>query len=230
VIIFTAASSGPYLTALIAIAGLLFWRLRKYMRALRWGVVVVLVALHLVMKSPVWFILARVDVVSGSTGFHRAYLIDRAVATFSQWWLLGIKSTELFGEQIHGDITNQYIMEGINSGFLTMILFILIIVNCFRVIGRIAKRKDLSLNVRQTAWAMGAVLFAHAITFLSISYFDQNVVNWYLLLALIATCKDLFLTKRPRLVLQSETEISTDTKATREDVTSAPVLRGAVSY
>ena len=44
-------------------------------------------------------------------------------------------------------------------------------------------------------WAMGAALFAHAITFLSISYFDQNFVNWYLLLALISTATGMAVTK-----------------------------------
>jgi hypothetical protein len=197
-IIFTTASSGPYLTALVAVAGLFLWPWRKYMRGLRWAVTLALISLHLIMKSPVWFVLARIDVVSGSTGFHRAYLIDRAVATFWQWCFLGIKSTEIFGEQIHGDITNQYIMEGINGGFVTMVLFIVIIVNCFRSIGRIVAREDIPLNVRRGVWAMGAVLFAHAITYLSISYFDQNFVNWYLLLALISTTTGMFLTKRPR--------------------------------
>jgi hypothetical protein len=197
-IIFTTASSGPYLTALVAVAGLCLWPWRKHMRALRWGVTLVLISLHLVMKSPVWFLLARVDVVSGSTGFHRAYLIDRAVATFSRWWLIGIKSTEIFGEQIHGDITNQYVIEGIDGGLVTMVLFILIIVNCFRGIGRITTRDDMPLNVRRGAWAMGAALFAHAITYLSISYFDQNFVNWYLLLALISTITGMSHTKRQR--------------------------------
>ncbi len=197
-IIVTTASSGPYLTALVAVAGLLLWPWRKFMRAFRWAVVVGLLCLHLVMKAPVWFVLARMDVVSGSTGYHRAYLIDRAVATFSQWWLLGTRTTAIFGEQIHGDITNEYVWQGINGGILTMILFILIIVNCFRGIGRIEAREDVALPVRRCVWAMGAALFAHVITFLSISYFDQNFVNWYLLLALISTATGATLTSRQR--------------------------------
>ena len=197
-ILLTTASSGPYLTALVAVAGLLLWPWRKYMRTLRWAVVLVLITLQLIMKTPVWFVLAKIDVVSGSTGWHRAYLIDRAVATFWQWWLLGTKTTAIFGEQIHGDITNEYVWQGVNGGVLTMISFILIIVNCFRRIGRIEARTDVSLPVRCCVWAMGAALFAHAITFLSISYFDQNFVNWYLLLALISMAPGGTLTKKRR--------------------------------
>jgi len=194
-ILFTTASSGPYLTALVAVAGLLLWPWRKYMRAFRWVVMFVLIALHVIMKTPVWFVLAKIDVVSGSTGWHRAYLIDQAVATFSQWWLLGTKTTAIFGEQIHGDITNEYVWQGVNGGVLTMVLFILIIVRCFSGIGRIEARTDVPLPVRRSIWAMGAALFAHAITYLSISYFDQNFVNWYLLLALISTATGVAVTK-----------------------------------
>ena len=187
VIIFTTGSSGPYLTGLIAVGGLCLWPWRKHMRRLRWGFVATATCLHLVMKAPVWFLLARVDVVSGSTGFHRAYLIDRALATLSQWWLVGMQSTESFGEQIHGDITNEYIWQGINGGLLTMALFVLIIVSCFQTIGRSLASGRARLAEQRCVWAMGAALFAHVITYFSIQYFDQNFVNWNLLLAMIGT-------------------------------------------
>jgi hypothetical protein len=202
IIIFTTGSSGPYLTALVAVVGLCLWPWRKNMSVLRWGVVLVLIILQLVMKSSVWFVLAKIDVLSGSTGWHRAYLIDRAIATFSQWWLFGTKTTAIFGEQIHGDITNQYIAEGIDGGLLTMMLFILIIVNCFRGVGRIQARKEVPLPVRRCVWAMGVALFAHAITFLSITYFDQNVVNWYLLLAMISTATGISLAPQRRNLVE----------------------------
>jgi hypothetical protein len=225
-IIFTTASSGPYLTALVAVAGLLLWPWRKYMRTLRWAVVLLLVSLQLIMKTPVWFVLAKIDVVSGSTGWHRAYLIDRAVATFSQWWLFGTKTTAIFGEQIHGDITNEYVWQGINGGILTMILFILIIVNCFRGIGRIEARADVSISIRRCVWAMGAALFAHAITYFSISYFDQNFVNWYLLLALISTTTGMSLALRHKnLVAEPERGTPAGVSGTAADAVPVHLMK-----
>jgi len=35
-------------------------------------------------------------------------------------------------------------------------------------------------------WALGASLLAHVVSYVSVSYFDQNFVNWYLLLAMVA--------------------------------------------
>jgi hypothetical protein len=212
VIIFTSGSSGPIFTLFAALLAMAMWPWRRHIRMIRYGLACALVALHLAMKAPVWFLIARVDLLSGSTGWHRAYLIDQFIAAFPQWWLLGMKSTDAFGEQIHGDITNQYAMQGVEGGLITLVLFILIIVRCFRGVGRFQALSEEPAAIRLYVWAMGAALFAHVLTYLSISYFDQNFVNWYLLLALISTMTGQFLTVRqPRPVahqrLSSLTEI-----------------------
>jgi hypothetical protein len=139
------------------------------------------------MKAPVWFLMARVGVFSGSTGYHRANLIDQAIRNFPEWWLIGTKSNAEWGYGL-SDVTNQYVWEGINGGLLTLLLFIAIIAYCFKTIGqalRVAEHK--SIGVRICLWAMGAALFAHVITFLSVPYFDQSIVPWYLLLAMISS-------------------------------------------
>src|SRR5262245_32314796 len=92
VIIIASGSSGPVMAALAAMFGLAMWPLRKQMRFVRFAIVLTLVALELVMKAHVWFLMARVNIFSGSDGWHRAYLIDRAVFNFSDWWLVGTKS------------------------------------------------------------------------------------------------------------------------------------------
>ena len=38
---------------------------------------------------------------------------------------------------------------------------------------------------------MGIMLFAHMVTFIAVTYFDQMIVFWYLLLAMISTVNDL---------------------------------------
>jgi hypothetical protein len=188
VIAVTSGSSGPILAYLAAVAALCMRPWRKYLPFAGRVFAIGLIALHLVMKAPVWFVIARIDIFSGSTGFHRAYLIDQAIAHFSDWWLLGTKSIDSWGQdQLHGDITNEYISQGVRGGLLTMVLFILIIVVCFRIVGRLQAYKDLPIAMRTCAWALGAALFAHVLSYLSVSYFDQNLVIWYLLLAMISS-------------------------------------------
>jgi len=170
---------------------LALWPWRQQMRLLRWGMLLGLTALHLGMKAPVWFLLARVDIVEGSTGYHRAYLIDRAIANFSDWWLIGTKSTWNWADKDAHlfDVTNAYIANGATGGILALILFVAIIALCFKAVGRTVRlgENTASKADRIMVWSLGASLFAHAATFLSVTYFDQNFVNWYLLLAMISS-------------------------------------------
>jgi hypothetical protein len=163
------------------------WALRNQLRTIRWAVALTLLILHLSMKAPVWFLMAKMDVFSGSTGFHRALLIDQALHNLGQWWLCGGKETASWGQHLE-DVTNQYINEGLYAGLLTMVLYIRIIVLCFAGVGSTArklKKKRLGYEAF-CIWSLGAALFAHSITFLSVSYFDQNAVNFSFLLAMIS--------------------------------------------
>jgi hypothetical protein len=200
IITMTSASSGPLLACILGLVAIAAWPLRLKMRKIRWGIVACLAALQLVMKAPVWFLLARVDVFNGSTGYHRALLIDRALANLSDWWLVGTQNTwKWASEDDHlFDVTNNYILNGADGGLLTMILFIAIVAIAFKGVGRAVVGSDgkkPEAEVRML-WALGAALFAHAVTFISVSYFDQNFVNWYLLLAVIGTLTGPFLVLR----------------------------------
>lgn len=186
IIVITSGSSGPVLTGVAALVGMAMWGARRYMRQVRWGIVLSLIGLHFVMKDPVWFLIARMDVFSASTGYHRARLIDHAITNFGDWWLVGTKSTAAWAEDLF-DVTNAYILEGANGGLLTMILFITIIVLCFRGVGKALRAFPTERGTQLLWWAAGSALLAHAVTFLSVSYFDQNIVVWFLLLALIST-------------------------------------------
>jgi hypothetical protein len=49
------------------------------------------------MKAPVWFLIARIDLAGGSSGYHRAMLIDTFLRHFGDWWLLGTKDAFSWG-------------------------------------------------------------------------------------------------------------------------------------
>ena len=202
-IVLTSGSSGPVLAYVCGILGLCMWPLRKHMRPIRWLIVLSLVIIHLAMKAPVWFVLAKITVFSASDGWHRAFLIDQAIVHFGDWWFCGIKETGSWGSHLD-DITNQFIGQGVYGGMLTMILFIAIIVACFSNIGSAVRSLGKKFKEAQILlWSMGAALFAHVITFISVSYFDQNAVNWYLLLAMISTATSSVLSVRRAACIRS---------------------------
>jgi hypothetical protein len=181
-----AGSSGPIGAYLAGALGLCLWPLRGRMRVVRWGLVGLLIGLQIVMSAPVWYVFARISILSGSTGWHRGFLIDRTFANFSEWWLIGTKSVARWGVWA-GDVTNQYILQGVTGGFITMALFIAIVVWSFSTIGKGMKEtKRGPWQEQWLIWSCGAALLSHAVTFMSVAYFDQNVVNWHLLIAMVA--------------------------------------------
>lgn len=193
-IILTTGSSGPVVAAMSGMVGLGMWMFRKQMRMIRWGIVLTLLVLQMVMKAPVWFIVARVSVFNASDGWHRAFLIDRALANIGDWWLVGTRSTEAWGFWLF-DVTNQYLREAADGGLLVMLLFIAILVQGYRRLGKAVRvaSADEPETVPRFLWALAAALLVHTVTFLSVAYFDQNVVNWYMLLAVIACLTGQFL-------------------------------------
>jgi hypothetical protein len=186
-----SGSSGPVGTYFAGIVGMFLWSIRNQMRAVRWGLVACIIFLHLVMKDPVWFIFAKVNVFSGSTGWHRANLIDQAIRHLGDWWLMGAKNISLWGVWA-GDTTNQFIAEGVRGGIFTMLSFTWIIVISFSYLGKSLRTaaKGESRPYQWFIWSMGVCVFSNVVSFMSVAYFDQNIVNWFFIVAAAATIFD----------------------------------------
>jgi hypothetical protein len=143
------------------------------------------------MKAPIWYLFAKICAIVGGGGWHRSYLIEQAFSHLNEWWLIGTTYTAHWMpyalDERSADITNQYLVEGVDGGLITMLLFILLVARGFQGVG-IALRgmQDFPFHERLMVWSMGAALLGHAISFLSVSYFDQIIVFWYMLLAIIA--------------------------------------------
>lgn len=180
-----SASSTPLMTYAAGILALLLWRARKQMRVFRWGLVIILVALQLVMKAPVWFLIAHVGGATGGSGFHRASLIDNFVRHFGEWWLIGTQNNADWG-YFMWDVDNAYVGAGVGGGLITFILFIAILVYAYKKIGIARRLAEKSPNDAHLIWSIGAVLFANTVAFFGIFYFDQGILAWYALLAMVS--------------------------------------------
>jgi len=169
----------------VGIGGIAFYA-RQSMRTIRWGVVIILTVLHFIMKRPVWGLLVMASSLGGGTGYHRFALIDGFIKRFGEWALLGTRSTAhwAWGGQ---DITNQYVLEGVKGGLITLVFFIALIVFGFRGIGQLCRSMQKDRSRLITAWAMGVCLFVHCMNFVGVSYFGQIYIIWYLILAMIGS-------------------------------------------
>lgn len=203
--IYACASSGPIVAFAAGIFGMLTWKFRSYLGEVRLAIVIMLVALHFIMKQPVWFLIARVNIVGGSTGWHRARLIDAAVQNFDEWWFAGTDYTRhwmpgasnMGWSSDHIDITNYFITCAVMGGFPLLIAFILLLRNCFAEIkfaldNTSGKQKSKDFLY----WCMGVWLFANIISMISVSFYDQSIILFYAFIGIIASLGQ-FVHKRP---------------------------------
>lgn len=193
-IIFGSSSSGPIMSAIWGIGALLMWHWRTQMRLVRWLAVLGYIGLDLIMKAPAYYLLARIDLTGSSTGWHRAVLIETALKHLPEWWFAGTDYTRhwldygVFWSPNHIDITNHYIDIGVHGGLPLVFLFIAILAKGFALVGQCLRQgARLPQESRLLMWSVGASLFAHAVTCISVSYFDQSVLFLYLTLAVIGS-------------------------------------------
>ena len=181
----TSASSTPLMAFIAAVAGWAAWSIRSKMRIVRWGFVVMLIALHLVMKAPVWFLIARADLIAGSSGYHRALLIDLCVRHFSDWWLIGTNAAGSWDWDMW-DTSNQFVQEAESGGLLTFICFVMIVARSFNKLGKARKIIQTDPQQERFMWFLAVALFTNCVLFFGISYFDHTKIMWFSMLAIVA--------------------------------------------
>ena len=199
-IVVASASSTPLLSLLVVLGGTLVFKWRRFTPLASWCMVAMLTFLHFVMQKPVWHLLARLDIIGGSSGWHRYILVDRAIKHFNEWAILGCRSTEHWGWGMQ-DITNQFVYEGVRGGIFALIFFLILLFVMLRTALRCSLREN-AYQYRVLSWCFFVSVAGHCVSFLSVSYFGQIMMLWYMTLAVTA-----FLSGRTAL-LSAETVTS----------------------
>lgn len=177
-------SSTPYGTLITNLVLLLaLFRYRRHGRYMALGLCGLAVALHVVMNAPVWHLLARIRIVGGSTGWHRYHLINETVKHFGEWAMLGTRNTVQWGAGMH-DITNQYCIEGIRGGLITLVLFVIVLIMAVRTVGRYSLQ-NIPRNQQWLAWGICVSIIGHCVSFIGVSYFGQIHMLLYLTFAIV---------------------------------------------
>jgi hypothetical protein len=183
--VITSHSSTSLLAFGGSVAGLAFWPLRKQMRLVRWGIVGLLVSLHMVMKAPVWALIARIDLTGSSSGYHRFALVDNCIRHFSDWWLLGYKYYNMWGWDMW-DLCNQFVVCALTGGLLTLVCYITIFSRSFGALGKARKKVDGDRGQEWLFWCLGCALFATLVAHFGINYMTQLMMGFFPLLCCIS--------------------------------------------
>lgn len=197
VIILACSSSTPMAAVVFAVFGGAMFFVRYRLHYIRWLVVLALVVLHFIREMPVWHLVSKVNIVGGSTGWHRYHLMDAAIQHFGEWYLFGTPSTAHWGYGLN-DVTNQYILEGVRGGLLSLILFIAVLVLAFQKVGRLWRAMSGNRYLLILSWALGVSLFIHCMNFIAVSYFGQIYLIFFLLLAIIGSLRPVPLRQKIR--------------------------------
>ncbi|MEI8037509.1 MAG: hypothetical protein WCJ14_03885 [Verrucomicrobiota bacterium] len=195
VMVFASASSGPVMSLIAGAGALVMWHFKNRVKALRLGAMLLYVGLMFTMDKPPYYLISRIDISGGSTGWHRAFLIEQTFSYLSEWWLFGTDETRhwmpmqgIANDPHHTDVTNYYIGFGVTGGLAAMALVIWMMGVAFRWVGEI---HDARIMVRPNQsfmiWCFGACLFSHAVTSFSVAYFDQSMLYFWLSVAVISS-------------------------------------------
>lgn len=183
--VLASASSTPVLAYTAGVLSLCLWPIRRSMRVVRWGIVLTLVILALVMKAPVWFVVAHVNVIGGSGGYDRAELIDVFIRHFREWWLIGTTNFVNWGLYMW-DLSNQFVAEGDSGGLVALICFIAMISRSFSRLGKMRKQVEGDTTQEWFYWSLCAVMVAHIFAYFGVAYWDQNRIWWWAFLAMVS--------------------------------------------
>jgi hypothetical protein len=188
-IVATVSSSTAILSVLLGVGGVALFRWRRHRRRMWMGLFALLAALHVVMKKPVWHLMARVDLTGGSTGHHRYRIFDAFVNNFSKWYLTGETSPMSWGVWEMRDITNTYMVQGLTGGLLTLVVFLLVLIFAYGNVGRALDARAIIRSPKRQwiCWCIGVAIFVHTVTFLAVAYLGQMTVMLYLELSLTSS-------------------------------------------
>lgn len=186
------ASSGPLAAVAVTLASVILWPRRHLLKYLLWGAIFLGLLYYVVKGRGPWYLMASIDLVGGSTGWHRAYLIDQGLHYLDEWWLCGADYTRhwmasgVSWNPNMVDFTNYYLHLGVIGGLpLTLSLFGFIGIAFHWLNFRMRALRSQDEPSEIVLWCAAASLATHAISFVSISYFDQMYVVFYMLLGAI---------------------------------------------
>jgi len=210
----TSQSSTPLLAYAAGFLGIGCWFLRKKMKVVRWTIVLSLAGLAVVMKAPVWFVLSHIDLTGGSSGYHRAELVDQFLRHFWEWWLIGVKDTSQWGWDMW-DVQNQYIAIGESGGLLAFCLFVALVTRCYVRLGNARKKIAGDKNQEWLLWFLACALFSNTLAFIGANYFDQSRISWFLTIACICAATAPILREHAEAVSPLELVASAQTRTAR---------------
>lgn len=181
----SSMSSGPVMMLIFTFCFLFLERHKNYVKPILILSAISGVLVEVLSNRTFYHVLASYADPIGGGGWHRAKLIDIAIERFGEWWLAGYGSQDPgWGEALGmawTDITNHYLVAGVQYGMLGIIALCGILVVSVSMLVRLHKSTKDPL-LRSWCWAMGSVIVAFIIAFNAFCLFGQATTLFYCIL------------------------------------------------
>ncbi len=189
--VLASTSSGPLMSLIFGAAALVLWKRRSWLPSLRWIFVIGYISAEILMSRPAYYLISMIDLTGSSTSWYRSRLIESAFEHLPEWWLIGTDFTAHWMpnplDSRQADLTNYYIYLGALGGLPATIFLIAILWRCFVWVGRGVRSTSTNSEQQLMIWCLGAALFAHAATCISVAYFDQSKAFLWLNVGIISS-------------------------------------------
>lgn len=183
--LFSSLSAGPWAATIIMIGVLCIRRWTFLVIPVSSGIAVVLLIVSLVSGTPPWYPAFRMIGLDANTSWYRSELLTYIFTKINEYGLMGC-GAEVFDQwarELDGraylDVANHYLMVGLQSGVLGILLQVLISV----VIIFHQRRLYLTGGPRQQlySYCQIALLTAFTVNAISVTYSDLMSVLLYIL-------------------------------------------------
>jgi hypothetical protein len=165
-IVFASASSTPIFTLIGTLTIVALFRFRCYNRQVVLSICMLLIAL-----------------------WYRYHLVNSAIKNFNEWFLIGCRETGHWGYGTQ-DLTNQYILEGVQGGLITLTLLIILLVYAIKIPVTYSLSR-IPVSQQWLSWGICVSILGHCISFFGVSYFGQIRMFLYLAFAIVAVISEI---------------------------------------
>jgi hypothetical protein len=186
----SSMSSGPWVMVIMAVLCLALEKCKHWAKPLLIFFVISCIGTGIISNRPFYHvILSRLNPIGGSW-WHRAKLVDVAIENIDEWWLVGYGGHDPGWGQFlgsdHTDVTNQFILHGVQYGMLGVIALCVVLASAFSNLNRLHNSTQ-HPQTESLAWALGSSIFAVTVVFMSVSFFGQMLNLFYCFLGMIGS-------------------------------------------
>jgi hypothetical protein len=186
----SSMSSGPWVMTIVVIFCLIIEKYQQWVRHILKFFIFSCIIVEILSNRTFYHVIFCRASRLGGAGWHRARLIDAAIENFNEWWLAGYGGKDPGWGHYFGmpftDVTNEFILAGVKYGLAGLVILCIVLVVAFR--GLISARKKTTNPAdRSLYWALGCILLAVTVVWMSVSFFGQLIPLFYCVLGMIGS-------------------------------------------